>query len=291
MNCISFVVNIVIAAMDYVIQVMPIRQNATCRTERSVMNPKDFLETILSFDINKFKGSFGEILTQQFSRLFTDAIVLHDVLIKSGNNATTQIDLILVESNGLYVVEVKSFSGGTVYGDGTKKTWYYYKNGRKYNIYSPLMQNMNHIKHLKRFLSSFGSVPCYSVLVLFCDDIKVSNINQHGNTDTCICNSLIEMKAQIEKIARDTPEIYNEKEKYEIYHFIYEHQLCGDSARQKHKDRVQAYQQSIDGAIGLKLCPYCKVPLVLRNGRYGKFYGCSNYPNCSYTQKAVKDDS
>ena len=32
-------------------------------------------------------------------------------------------------------------------------------------------------------------------------------------------------------------------------------------------------------------CSRCSGMLILRNGRYGKFYGCSNYPACRYTQK------
>ena len=31
------------------------------------------------------------------------------------------------------------------------------------------------------------------------------------------------------------------------------------------------------------MCPKCVGALVLRNGKYGKFYGCSNYPKCRYT--------
>ena len=31
------------------------------------------------------------------------------------------------------------------------------------------------------------------------------------------------------------------------------------------------------------MCPKCGGTLVLRNGKYGKFYGCSNYPKCRYT--------
>ena len=34
-----------------------------------------------------------------------------------------------------------------------------------------------------------------------------------------------------------------------------------------------------------KICPYCKTDLVLRKGKYGEFYGCSNYPKCKYTMK------
>lgn len=32
------------------------------------------------------------------------------------------------------------------------------------------------------------------------------------------------------------------------------------------------------------VCPYCGGQLVKRNGRYGNFYGCSNYPKCTYTR-------
>jgi DNA topoisomerase-1 len=31
-------------------------------------------------------------------------------------------------------------------------------------------------------------------------------------------------------------------------------------------------------------CPKCGSPLVYRNSRYGKFIGCSNYPECDYTR-------
>lgn len=28
-------------------------------------------------------------------------------------------------------------------------------------------------------------------------------------------------------------------------------------------------------------CPKCSGPTVLRNGKYGKFYGCYNFPDCT----------
>ena len=38
---------------------------------------------------------------------------------------------------------------------------------------------------------------------------------------------------------------------------------------------------------GLK-CPLCKSELVERNGKYGKFLGCPNYPTCKYSCSANK---
>jgi DNA topoisomerase-1 len=31
-------------------------------------------------------------------------------------------------------------------------------------------------------------------------------------------------------------------------------------------------------------CPTCGSPLIIRWGRYGKFIGCSTFPNCRYTE-------
>lgn len=30
-------------------------------------------------------------------------------------------------------------------------------------------------------------------------------------------------------------------------------------------------------------CPLCNHELIIRKGRFGKFIGCSNYPNCTKT--------
>jgi len=37
-----------------------------------------------------------------------------------------------------------------------------------------------------------------------------------------------------------------------------------------------------------KICPKCGGNLVERMGKYGKFFGCSNYPKCQYTENILK---
>ena len=34
-----------------------------------------------------------------------------------------------------------------------------------------------------------------------------------------------------------------------------------------------------------RICPNCNTDLVLKNGRFGNFYACPNYPSCKYTQR------
>jgi DNA topoisomerase-1 len=33
-----------------------------------------------------------------------------------------------------------------------------------------------------------------------------------------------------------------------------------------------------------RMCPECGSPLLIRHGRYGKFIGCSNFPECRHTE-------
>uniref|UniRef100_A0A2A3JPQ8 DNA topoisomerase type IA zn finger domain-containing protein n=1 Tax=Alloyangia mangrovi TaxID=1779329 RepID=A0A2A3JPQ8_9RHOB len=34
-----------------------------------------------------------------------------------------------------------------------------------------------------------------------------------------------------------------------------------------------------------KVCPKCSGELSLKKGKYGSFYGCSNFPKCRYTKQ------
>jgi DNA topoisomerase-1 len=39
-----------------------------------------------------------------------------------------------------------------------------------------------------------------------------------------------------------------------------------------------------------KKCPKCKAPLLIKLGRYGKFYACSKFPKCRHTESLEKND-
>ena len=43
-----------------------------------------------------------------------------------------------------------------------------------------------------------------------------------------------------------------------------------------------------DEPAGFK-CPECDHDMVIKLGRYGKFYACSNFPDCRHTEAIVKE--
>ena len=234
----------------------------------------------------EIKGGFGEYLTKYYSKLVLDGLVIHDVLIDGEDGYTSQLDLVIVGLKGVYVVEVKFFENARIYGDGKKSKWYYYRGGKKFDIYSPFKQNKKHIAYLKEFLKDFGDVPCFSVLAILCDDVKVTNLNDDKeNPDTVVITGLNVLEDALGAIGKNKPVVFDETKKQEIYDYIIKNQHQGEEARQEHKEQVKAYKNNAEELEKQKICPYCKTELVLRKGKFGEFYGCSNYPKCRYTLK------
>ena len=55
-----------------------------------------------------------------------------------------------------------------------------------------------------------------------------------------------------------------------------------DEDRNLHVQNVQQLKDRRIRNVASGICPFCGGNLVIGNGRYGKFYGCSNYPMCRY---------
>lgn len=235
---------------------------------------------------NEIKGSFGEQFVKYYAKTVTDTLILNDILIDSEDGKTTQLDVLMIGNKGIYVTEVKFYEDANIYGDGNSSKWYYYRGGKKYEIYSPLKQNKNHIKHLKNMLKDFGDLQFFSILVVLCRDFKVQNINKDVNKpDTVICSGILSVKNAMELLAENYPVTLDAEKKQQIYNYIVENQHSGTEARKIHKQTVKEIKEHNKSLQNQNLCPYCKTPLVLRKGKYGSFYGCSNYPKCRYTQK------
>lgn len=48
---------------------------------------------------------------------------------------------------------------------------------------------------------------------------------------------------------------------------------------------IRLAEKETKSVAKLEKCPQCDGNLVERKGKYGKFYGCSNYPKCKFTRK------
>lgn len=72
---------------------------------------------------NELKGGMGEQLTKLMAKIdIPEVLVLHDILIQGAKDQTSQIDMLLIGTKGIYVVEVKMYEDAKIYGDGKKNS-------------------------------------------------------------------------------------------------------------------------------------------------------------------------
>ena len=131
-------------------------------------------------DIKRGEPSEHDLILKLCHAGFSPKYIFHDLYIPIGNNRFSQIDLLLVSSVGLIVFEIKDYSGW-IFGNEKQRHWTQVLNygQEKYRFYNPIMQNNQHIKHLKSYLGQ--NIPCFSVIVFYgnCTLKDISCISQN----------------------------------------------------------------------------------------------------------------
>ena len=102
--------------------------------------------------------------------------IFHDVYFKKTHNFFVQVDIIVPTRVGILVFEVKDYKGW-IYGNGMQPTWTqvlaYGKH--KYHFYNPIMQNQEHIRHIKSMCYQLTNIPFFSIVV-FADNCQLQDI-------------------------------------------------------------------------------------------------------------------
>lgn len=94
--------------------------------------------------------------------MFSPNCIFLDAYFKNKNGKTSQIDIIAVGKRGVFVFEVKDYSGW-IFGNGGQTMWTQTLYRNKYHFYNPIRQNKNHISTLKSLLGD--GVKFYSLIV------------------------------------------------------------------------------------------------------------------------------
>ena len=201
---------------------------------------------------------------------FKDYYVINNYLIQLGEGKSSQIDHILINQHGIWVIETKTYSG-KIYGSEQQQEWTqvlaYGK--EKHRFYNPIKQNATHIYHLRRIVGL--DAPIYSLVVFVTGDI--SDVDAEG-----VCDAQ-DMSMYIETHGASN---ITESKMATWYRLLVEQKRNVTITEEEHIQNVQTQQENLQKGI----CPRCSAKLVLREGKHGKFYGCSAYPKCKFTMNA-----
>ncbi|GHU97132.1 topoisomerase [Clostridia bacterium] len=234
------------------------------------------------FNADEYKdlGSTGERLTYRIlDSRFSRKNIFRNVYLQRPDGKYTEIDLVAVNVKGVFVFESKNYSGW-IFGSETQKEWTQsMPTGFKNKFYNPIKQNESHIKALQQHIAQLGDFR-YLSFVVFSERCELKKL-EYSSPDVYVLKRN-ELDAKLGKIFWDKGKCdLSDAQMKKIREVLSKAQRPESDVKEKHLEDVQEI---------LETCPYCKGKLVERkrkdNGEI--FYGCSNYPNCKYTQKELK---
>lgn len=277
------------------------------RTLYYMQTHNSFLATYLN------KGLYGEFLTwKNLERLDGHKRFLFNCYLPKDNGETTEIDVILLHESGVYVLESKNYSGW-IFGDENQAYWTQTLpagrgRSKKARFFNPILQNKVHLKWLSQYL---GQAPdtffSYIVFSNRCTLKKVTLTN--GQHHVVNRNALL---AAVKSNVRKTGHLLTADEIDQLYTKLEPLTQVSEVQKLAHIQAIQAKQPAAKAKTCKKpavagseaarpqpvpqgaadtppVCPRCGGMLILRTATKGKkagtrFWGCTNYPKCRYTQ-------
>jgi len=222
----------------------------------------------------EYKGRIGESrVARELNRLTKQNYkVFNNIYLKTGKGSS-QIDHIIVSIYGIFVIETKNYSGW-IFGREDQEYWTQIIYNNKNKFRNPIKQNWGHIYALKKLLSDYNYINYYPIIV-FAGTAELKEITSEIPViyDYELLRTIMKYK---ETSSLSFDQIDN------IIMKITENNIQDKDINKKHIRHIynQIYEQ--EQKVNSLICPKCNGSLVVRNGPYGSFYGCSNYPNCKF---------
>lgn len=221
----------------------------------------------------KIKGYLGEkSVATILSFLPSDKYkIINDILIKS-NGRTIQIDHLVISIYGIFVIETKNYKGWITGSDNSE---YWTKNmfGNKYKFYNPIKQNKAHILALNKQLGI--RLNNFIPIIAFSNGADLRINTAYNVIYTTQINRLIKEYTDIK---------FQETDIQKLYEKISQLNIVSPEARKQHISEVRNIIATKEQMTQQGICPRCGHSLVFRSGKYGDFFGCSNYPKCRFTK-------
>ena len=185
------------------------------------------------------KGAFGEYCIYKALKTFekNGAKFLFNVYLPKDNDETTEIDVLMICSHGIYVFESKNYSGW-IFGNEKYKMWTQSlpqgkgQSSKKEKFLNPIMQNKLHIKCLAQYLNE--ELPMYSVVV-FSNRCELKKIETFSDNIY-----VVKRESLFDVLAKNSNNSNNfDKTKInQIYEKLYPLTQVGEEIKQKHIDDI-----------------------------------------------------
>lgn len=210
---------------------------------------------VLKINSSKIKGSIGEAkVNTRLNFIGKEYIVLKDILIKSSNGYTSQIDELVLSEYGLFVIETKNYKGW-IFGNEKAENWTQVIYKEKHTFRNPIKQNWSHIYALKSLLSDYPNIK-YHPIVVFSGNATLKSIE--SSIPVIYSNKL---NSTIRKLSFEKCLSIDELNK--IQTILESSELKERNARKEHIKNIKQNVREKKIKMANLICPRCNGELKL----------------------------
>lgn len=220
----------------------PPKKQGEVLEENTYYNSAYYKQTLYSYlDVTTDKGKYGEYLIYDCLKYYenTGAKFLFNCYLYKDNGQTTEIDVIMIHSSGIFVFESKNYSGW-IFGNEKASTWTQTlavgrgKPAEKEHFYNPIRQNELHISCLKKMLGD--KIPMHSIVVFSerCTfkDLKIESSAAQVIKRDNLCK-VVDKIVQQSKGKADMCNVTN------TYNMLYPYSQVSERVKQQHIENIQ----------------------------------------------------
>lgn len=233
---------------------------------------------------SKFKGDIGELAVAVVLKDLDKEKykILHDIKIDNPETLTktSQIDHIIVSTFGIFCIETKGYKG-KIYGKESYRQWCQYLPKRKNYFMNPVYQNYGHIKAIETILKNDYPNMTYYSIIAFSGEANLDKVETQ-NAKVCKIKDLEDVINELSVI-----EICGKEDIQKIIQLINSNKSIETDLN--HARDIMRIKKLNEEKIKENICPKCGAKLIEREGKYGKFIGCSNFPKCRFVTKISSD--
>lgn len=182
------------------------------------------------------KGKHGEYSLYKDLKGFEDENnkLLFNIYLPKENNKTTEIDLLLISSKGLFVFESKNYDGW-IFGNEANKKWTQVLYERKQSFFNPIIQNKIHIKYLNRLIQK--DIPIYS-MIIFSNNCELKDITIKSKNVSVLNRGDVEIL--VSRIYNETKKDFlTETEINDIYNQLYPYTQISIELKIQHIENIE----------------------------------------------------
>lgn len=190
------------------------------------------------------KGKRGEYLIYKKLRHLeiTGSKFLFNLYIPKKQNETSEIDVLMICTKGLFVFESKNLDGW-IFGNEAHTNWTqvlphgWEGDSLKIKFYNPIAQNASHIRYLRLLIDK--NIPIRSIIV-FSDYCTLKQITIKSNDVDVIYSSNVSYL--IDQIYNKTQiDFLTQEEINDIYNKLYSYTQVDSDLKEQHKNNIQGY--------------------------------------------------